>query len=98
MSNDEIKQYKAVRGAMKRADKPVSHRKVIEGGAQLPAYCFDPFLEDAFASCSKGWVDLCFVKGVTNVDLDYDKIHQTSPRWSYMVCKHIQQKIKNKNL
>ena len=81
MSNGEIKQYKAVRDAMTRADKPASHRKVIEGGAQLPAYSFDPFLEEAFASCSKEWVDLCFVKGVTNFDLDDDKINQTSPRW-----------------
>ena len=43
----------------------------------MPAYSFDPFLEDAFASCSKEWVDLCFVKGLTNVDLDDDKIIQT---------------------
>eukprot|EP00804_Cyclotella_cryptica_P030261 CCRYP_017124-RA/>CCRYP_017124-RA protein AED:0.40 eAED:0.40 QI:0/-1/0/1/-1/0/1/0/119 len=83
VSSDEIKQYNVVREAMTRAEKPVSHCKVIEGGAQLPAYSCDPFLEDAFASCSKEWVDLCFVKGVTNVDLDDDKINQTLSRWKF---------------
>ena len=81
VSSDEIKQYKAVQGAMTRAGKPASHRKVIEGGTQLPTYIFDPFLEDAFASCSEESVLQCFVKRVTNVDLDDDKINQTPPKW-----------------
>jgi hypothetical protein len=60
---------------------------VINGGAQLPAYTFDPLMMEAFESFNKEWTKLCFVQGVTNVDLDQNG--------SYMLFSPIQQKIKN---
>jgi hypothetical protein len=66
---------------MTKADRPASRRKVIHGGAQLPAYSFDPLMVEAYQCCNKEWVKLCYVPGVTNADLDDDKINQTSPQW-----------------
>jgi hypothetical protein len=66
---------------MTKADRPASRRKVIHGGAQHPAYSFDPLMVEAYQCCNEEWVKLCYVPGVTNADLDDDKINQTSPQW-----------------
>ena len=81
---------------MTKADKPASSHKVVHGGAQLPAYTFDILMMEAFKSCNKEW--LCFVQGVTNVDLDDNKINKYPQSGSCMVCSHIQLKKRNWSL
>jgi len=40
---------------MTKADKPASSHKVVQGGAQLPAFSFDPIMTEAFDVCNKEW-------------------------------------------
>ena len=43
--------YQSVRNVMTRADRPASARRVVHSGAQLPAFSFDPIMEEAIRAC-----------------------------------------------
>ena len=84
---DEVSRFQRVRKALTKADKPASKRRVVDGGAQLPACTFDPILNSAIDACNKHWTDLFFVAGNSWCDIDDDKIPNTSPLWKQFGMK-----------
>ena len=55
---------------MTKADRPASTRTVSHGAAQLPAYSFDPIMDQTINACNRHWTDLFFVSAVSWVDID----------------------------
>ena len=95
VDHDEITKFKIVREALTKADKPPSKRKIVDGGAQLPACSFDSIISDAIDACNKQWTDLFFVAGSSWADIDDDKIPNTSPLWKQYGMRMTPTKEKN---
>ena len=51
VSDNAYLRYQYVRNVMTRADRPASARRVVHGGSQLPAFSFDPIMEEAIRAC-----------------------------------------------
>ena len=64
--------FAKVRKFMTKADMPAS-KWLVTGGSNLPAFTFDPILNEAVRACSDYWRDLFFLLGVSWEDLDDDK-------------------------
>ena len=79
VSKNSFGKYKAVRSVMTKADVPPSVRKVIHGSSQIPAFSFDPIMDKAIRACTDEW-KMFFVMGSSWVDIDDDKIPNTSPK------------------
>ena len=47
----------------------------------MSSSAIDPLMMEECESCNNEWSKLCSMRGVTNVDLDDDKIYKTSPKW-----------------
>ena len=54
VSDNTYLRYQSVRNVMTRADRPASARRVVHDGAQLPAFSFDPIMEEAIRACGQG--------------------------------------------
>ncbi len=77
----EFKQFKKVRAALTKADVPPSDRQVVGGGSKQFGNTFDPILEEVIDACNKHWTHSYYVSGVSKMDVDDDKIPNSSLSW-----------------
>ena len=78
--SDSLAGFTKIRKAMTKADMPASKRSV-PGGSNLPAFTFDPILNEGIRACNDHWRDTFFLLGVTWADLDDDKWPNVSRDW-----------------
>ena len=79
--HETIEQFTTVRKALTNADLPHSKRPIVGAETKPPACTFDPILDDAVKACCRQWTQMFFVAGNSWVDLDDDKIPNSSPLW-----------------
>ena len=60
VSDNTYLRYQSVRNVITRADRPASARRVVHGGAQLPAFLFDTIMEEAIRACGQEWTKIFF--------------------------------------
>ena len=76
-STNDFTRFERVRKALTKADRPASERD-----DSMPAYSFDPLIRKIIDSCNENWRDIHFVKGTSKLDVDDDKVPNTSPKWA----------------
>ena len=81
VSDNTYLRYQSVRNVMTRTDRPASARRVVHGGAQIPAFSFDPIMKEAICACGQEWTKMFFVPGTSWVDIDDDKVPNCSQKW-----------------
>ena len=94
ISSESIIKYKRVKKCMQNADKPCSSRPAVMHSAQFPAFTFDPIMDDVISCCSREYIKLFYVRSVSWVDLDDDKLPNSSPKWKKFGMRMIPTKDK----
>ena len=63
------------------ADRPASALRVVHGGSQLPAFSFDPIMEEAIRACGQEWTNMFLVPGTSWADIYDNKVPNCSRKW-----------------